>query len=1125
MNNHLKKVLYNFKKYSGDIELSRKDVNKSIVIMRFTILFFFMSIWGALATSYSQTAKLSLDVKNGTISQVIKEIEKQSEFTFVYNVNEVNLNKEVSVNFKNQSITEVLEELFGNNSLGYKITGRHIALFVKDLQQQNSIKIKGTVTDEKGEPVIGANVFIAGTTNGAVSDVDGRFELLVPANSILKVSYIGYIDQKVKIVDGKQSYAIVLKENSETLDEVVVVGYGSQKKSNITGSVASIRTSDYNDLNMDVTNVLQGRVAGVNVTNGGIIIRGAASINGSDPLWIVDGVPGGAPNMNDIESLEILKDAASTAIYGARGAGGVILVTTKKGNPGKITVNAKVNVGVAMPIDIPDMLQTVDYVDRKIAAGFTYNEASGWDNPSALPNTNWKDYVWNNALKQNYFVQVTGGNETTSFNTSAEFVKNERVQKGAYDSAGNLRMSSQTKFGKRFKMTEIITLGFSNNVPALYGIEESSKIYYRQVPTMEPYDISNTAGGGWGKQPAGGYYEGPNPAAIIGSVHAKNKAYKGGANLIFDWEIIDNLRAQVTFSGNFSSYANNNFQEYWSTGNVSEQQKYTKDYGESFNLRMLYTLTYDRTFGGKHYLKGMIGYEAYKAESTSAGGWKTGFSVEPVEDMSLGSGSTEALGGKGLSRSLSQFARLNYAYADKYMVEANIRRDGYDNFGPKNRFGIFPSASLGWNVTKESFISENENLRWLSQLKLRASIGRIGNNTVPQFLYEPSYTSNYLYYSYDSKTTSRGFWYSNIPNAAIKWEDVTQWNVGLDASLFNNRLNTTIEYYNKKTSDMLYSIGAPPSSGAYTSDIFAKAPSYTANIGEISNKGFEWMIQWRDSYQDFKYDMAFTLSTNKNRVIKLSDQINPIIWKGTSTGINSSIYRTENGNPMGQMYGYVVDGIIQDKAEIDALNAKSQGGVYQQAGTAAGDLKYRDMNGDNKITEADKTFIGNPWPKMILGLNLNFSYKGFDLNMGWTANTGVDIFNSAKAYERSFYGDFNTTYKVFEAWSPTNMSSEHPRVINSDPNNNFKNVSSYFVEDGSFLKLKNLHFGYNLPKTFLSKLGIQGLKFYVNCDNMLIISKFQGDPEIGGGYLQRNHYTEKRFPKTRSVMGGLSLTL
>lgn len=412
----------------------------------------------------------------------------------------------------------------------------------------------------------------------------------------------------------------------------------------------------------------------------------------------------------------------------------------------------------------------------------------------------------------------------------------------------------------------------------------------------------------------------------------------------------------------------------------------------------------------------------------------------------------------------------------------------------------------------------------MSQLKLRGSYGKIGNNTIPQFLYEPSFTNNYLYYSYDGQNTQRGFWYSNVANATIKWEDVAQWNIGVDASFLDNRLNTTIEYYDKKTSDMLYSVGVPPSAGP-SSEPFSETSSYRANIGKISNRGFEWMVQWRDSYKDFRYDVAFTLSTNKNKVVKFSDQVNPIIWAGSDAALNSSIYRTENGQPMGQMYGYVVDGIIQDQAEIDALNAQSPDGLYQQAGTAPGDLKYKDLNGDGKVTNEDKTYIGNPWPDLMYGLNINLSWKGFDLSMGWLGNAGVDVFNSAKLYERSFYGDYNTTYKVYEAWSPTNRATSHPRVTKEDPNGNFKNVSSYFVEDGSFFKLKNLHFGYNLPKSILSHLKIEGLKFYINCDNLFIITKFQGDPELGGGYLERNMYSVKRAPSTRTIMGGLSLAL
>ena len=319
---------------------------------------------------------------------------------------------------------------------------------------------------------------------------------------------------------------------------------------------------------------------------------------------------------------------------------------------------------------------------------------------------------------------------------------------------------------------------------------------------------------------------------------------------------------------------------------------------------------------------------------------------------------------------------------------------------------------------------------------------------------------------------------------------------------------------------MLYSLSAPLSSGA-------SSTTYYSNIGEISNKGFEFMVQYRDRVSDFRYDVALTLSTNKNKVERLSDQVNPMIWQSyTWRGLNAGTHLTQNGHPMGEMYGYVVEGIFQDQSEVDALNAKSPSGLYQFAGTSAGDLKYKDLNGDGKIdAENDKTVIGNPWPKLIYGLNINLSYKNFDLSMGWVGNAGVDIFNAAKTEERTFYGDCNSTYKIYEAWTPENKNATNPRVTKDDPNGNFKNISSYFVEDGSFLKLKSLHFGYNLPKTALSVLRIQGLKVFVNCNNVFSITKFQGDPELGGGYLQRNLYIGNRYPSTRSFMGGISLTL
>lgn len=1117
MKNHFIRVLKEEKMHPNRNFVSSKSIQKIVIIMKFTFMFLVMSIWGATATSYSQTARLTLQVKNGTVSDVIEEIEKQSEYTFVYNIKEVDLNKTVSVSVKDKLITDVLEKLFNDNSLGYKISDNHIALFIKNSQQQHNFIVSGMVTDENGEPVIGANVVEKGTTNGVVTDVNGEYTLNVRKGAVLLISYVGYISKEVTIVN-QRTINIELREDNQNLDEVVVVGYGVQKKSNITGSVASVKPETFKDLDLGVTEIIQGRIAGVHVSNGNIIIRGAASINGSDPLWIVDGVQGSAPNFNDIESIEILKDAASTSIYGARGAGGVILVTTKKGKAGRISVNAKANVGVAMPIDIPTMLSTPDFIDRKLAAGFPNNPASGWDNPSALPNTNWNDEIWGNALKQNYFIQMTGGTEKTSFNMSADYNRNEGFKIGNWNEGASLRIASSTQINKKVKVTEIVSLGFGNDHPS-----NPLGISYRQVPTMKVYDPENISGGGWGRQPAGGYYEGTNYVMDELVHHRDNKNYWGKANLVLDWEIIKDLKFQANLSGDFSSYANNDFQEAWNIGSLSRGNEYNKDYGSGHTLRMFYTLTYDHTFAEKHYLKGMLGYEASQGESSSAGGWKNGFSVKVAEDMGLGTGEKDIKGGKGRSRSLSQFARINYAYDSKYLFEATIRRDGYDNFGPDNRFGLFPSLSLGWNIAKESFIADN--VEWLSQLKLRGGWGKIGNNTIGQFLYEPSFTNDLLYYSYDGESVQRGFWYGKVANASIKWEEVAQFDLGLEAGFLNNRLNFTAEYYNKNTSDMLYWIGVPISTGASASN--GGIPTYPANIGEINNKGFDFMVQYRDSYRDFHYDVAFTLSTNKNKVVKLNDEINPVIWKGPSGDCtwNSAQYRTENGQPMGQLYGYVVDGIFQDQSEIDALNAKAPSGIYQQAGTAPGDFRYKDINKDGEITNEDKDYIGNPWPKLIYGLNISLSWKNFDLIMGWVGNAKFDIFNDAKAYERNLYGDYNTTYKVYEAWTPQNPSTEHPRVLKEDPNGNFKNFSSYFVEDGSYFKLKNLHIGYNLPKSLLNKFYIQGLKVFINCNNIFTFSKFQGDPELSGGYLERTTYSSTRFPASKSVMGGISLTL
>lgn len=1094
---------------------------KSIKAMKIAFILSFICAFQAIALNTgAQNAVITIEKSTDSLEKLFQEIEKQTSYLVVYSNQEIDTKERFLASNSSGKVVDFLDDAFRGTDIKYFFENDYIVLTKKEMssltkQEQTKKTVSGVVKDKNGEPIIGASVSVVGTTIGTATDIDGKFSLSVSGNEIIKISYIGYQEKRINI--GTQVFInVILEEQTKLLDEVIVVGYGVQKKSNITGAIASIKPSEYKDTGLSATDLLQGRVAGVNVTNGDIIIRGAASINGSGPLWIVDGVPTEvAPNVNDIESFEVLKDASSTAIYGARAAGGVILVTTKKGVAGKTTVNAWLNLGVLMPIDVPKMLGTEDYIKAKLASGYSAPPNAGWDNPSQLPNTNWNDMLWRNAFQQNAFIQMTGGNENNTYNTSLELYNSPGIKLSDTQKGGKFRYAGNTKVNKRFSVKEIITLGYLDKDPSAGG-----GISFRQIPTMKDYDPENVDGGGWGTQPTG--YGGGNPLMNQLNTVYNNKYYDASANLIFTWNIIDGLVLEANLSDSFAATAENQFETAYNIGSLSKPDRLEKNFSVSNNMRMFYTLQYDKLFAGKHYFKVLLGYEAAKGTSVTSGGRKYDFTVQPAWNMNLGNGEMMVLGGQSDSRSLSQFGRVNYAYADKYMFEATVRRDGYDNFGPENRFGVFPSVSAGWNIAKESFVVDN--LPQLSQLKLRASWGKTGNNTVPQFLYDPAYTAalndvhnTHQYYSFGlGGVILNGYRYAGLPNKGIKWEEVTQTDIGVELGLFNNNLLVTAEYYDKKTTDMLYDMNIPASAGASVS-------SYKANIGDIHNRGFDLAIQYRNYYNDFRYDVALTLSTNKNKVVKLNDDINPIIERGGSEAITGSIYRTENGKPMGQMYGYVVDGIFQTQEEVDAMNAASPTGLYQVAGTAAGDFKFKDLNGDGRITEEDRQYIGNPWPKLIYGININLSWRGFDLVMGWLGHQGVDIYNISKAVERNFYGDWNTTAKVFEGWTAEHPT-KHPRVISGDPNNNFKTVSSYFVENGSFLKLKNLHFGYNLPKSILSKVHLKGMKIYVNCNNLLTFTKFQGDPEIGGGYLERNCYSDTRWPASKSIVGGISLT-
>ncbi len=1107
-------------------EWDSHSLMKTFRIMRITVFLILASILQTFANdAYSQKTRLSLNLQKTKLVDALDEIESKTEFYFLFNEKLIDSDRTVNMSVKNEKIDEILDQLFAGTDIVYTVADRKIILapsfLSSDEQQQNSVS--GKVTDSSGISLPGVAVVVKGETKGTITDVNGEFSISnVPKNAILQFSFMGMITQEIA-TEGKTNIDVVMIEEVIYLNDVVVVGYGTQKKSDVTGSIVSLKPTEFKDMNIGVTDAIQGRVAGVNVSNGSIIIRGATSINGADPLWIVDGSAGVIPSMDDIESIEVLKDAASTAIYGASGAGGVILVTTKKGKSGKLQIHAKANIGYEMPTNLPDYLSTTDYIKVRLASGYQPSanemEIAGWNNPSALPNTRWNDLLFKNALKQNYYLNLSGGTGKTKLTSTMEFFNNEEIGIASpVQKEVKFRLASETQFNRKLKITQILNANYSSSEGG-----RGSGLFPRATPIMQPYDINNPDGG-WGMRPAGNLTNAYNPMMDVMMYHSLTSGGSTNLNVIVDYEILKGLIFQANFTGSAGGGSNTTYNADATAGDVFWESKLTSSNGTNAFGKMFYTLNYNKTFAEKHNIGALIGYEASKSLGYSTSAAATEFSVDPAWSIGLGNVQQPSSGSRYEGGGLSQFGRINYAYDGKYMLQATIRRDGYSVFGPDNRFGIFPSVSAGWNVHKESFIADNFN--WISNLKLRSGYGSIGNSSVPSFLYLSSWTNTRSYYSPDGINVVKPYRYDKMPNTGIKWETVTQLDIGLEGGLFNNKLNFSVEYYDKKTTDMLYPITLPPSAAQHMGTTWTQTP-YIANIGEINNKGYDFMVQYRGNVKDFKFDVALTASTNKNIVVKLSDELNPIIWKN---GLDwhpmaSSMYRTENGFPMGQMYGYQVAGIFQNQAEIDALNAAAgEGNFYQVEATAPGDFKYVDTNLDDMITFDDAVVIGNPWPKLIYGTNINLSWKDFELNMGWVGNFDVDIYNAQKFVDHNIFQSDNATTKILDSWSPANTDSENPRVVFGDPNQNFALQSSYFIEDGSYLKLKTLYLGYNLPQSVLSKLHISDMKIFVNCYNLFTITKFDGDPELGGGYLERNSYSSSRTPSTSSFMGGVSLT-
>jgi len=1042
--------------------------------------------------------------------------------------------------------------------------------------------VTGTVTDAQGEPIIGASIVEQNTTNGTVTDFDGKYQFDIAVGKTMVVSYVGYTTRMVRITDAKQVYDLTLEEDNELLEDVVVVGYGTQKRSDVTGAISSVSAKDIESFSTSsLAESLQGLAAGVSVTKGSgspgeaaeIMIRGAGNLSGMSPLYVVDGVAQDAGfnfNMRDVESIEILKDAGSAAIYGSRAAGGVILITTKHGKQEKTHVTLNIRAGWRKTVNKLELLDTEDWIKaRDIWGTGSTLQTMGVSSIDELPNTNWMDVMYGTGIEQEYNVGVTHSGDKTNMFMSIGYYDEKGTYMGTSAKRFSFRTNLDHKVGKHVTIGESLYGTWTKTDPAAQSSVYYHTIPFRTVPVAEVYNEDGT----YAKTPTS-VGSGPNFAGIEDAFHTyHNDNYYLNARAYLDVKFIEGLIWHTNASAALTAYSSNQFQEYKDFGPVQvgvPGGQLFSSAGTTLNLMFNSTLTYEHTWGDHHF-KAMVGTEWWRLDGYGLSTTAYNFTVSPAQSIALASeGKTkDASDNLPQERRGSAFARINYEYAGRYMLAVNFRADASDRFVKDNRWGYFPSVNAGWRISEEPWVKpETEN--WLSNMKIRASWGMLGNDNVAQYMYESTYALTGVSHSFDNTSQSAtGAWLAVLGNENLRWEQVNQWDIGLDLGFLNNRLTFTYDYYDRQTKDMIYRGSLPLSSGMsyyFASDDPGNTVPVYLNAGLVKNSGHEIALGWKEKRGDFEYGIQWNASFNQNRVLQVGDApgAQPI-----DAGVDNSwtqLARTEDGMPLGMFYGYECLGIFQDQAQVDAYNQKAldnwraanpdhpygyaengqplsadgkEMGIYwQKANTGVGDLIYDD-NGIGRVTDKSKKYIGNPWPKMEMGLVLSFAWKGIDLNAVFNGAFGFEIMNLMKPYTNMFSSD-NTTKNIFN----TSCFGKGNTTVTSDPrvgylddkgsmigdgaaNKNYSTVSSYLLEKGDYFKLKNLSIGYTLPQKWTKKAYMEKVRVYFSAQNVFTITKYSGnDPEIGrysSGQLLWNVDTQYRYLPNRLFSFGLDV--
>lgn len=1088
------------------------------------------------ASIYQIDDKLQLPNEDKA-SVVFDQIMKVHNINLIYDASSVKgivLNRD---NIYGKNVDKDLDRVLKGSGLNFKKISESIYVIKSNsVRSENTVQkakksktVLGKVTDyETGEALIGVSILKKGTNNGTQTDFNGNFELKLDKGDVLIFSYIGYQTKEIEYSD-QENLNITIAKDEEVIDEVVIIGYGTQKKRDLTGAVSQIGATELKQLpNTGLEQALQGRSAGVFVTQnsgapGGALsirIRGTGSTTSAEPLYVIDGIPvindnagtsatferdGGGQytnalttiNPNDIESIEILKDASATAIYGSRGGNGVVLITTKKGKSGKSSLSYETYVGAQQLYRQIPMMDLVQYAEY-LAETQGQDDIEEFENLDLLgTGTNWQDEIFRTAFMQNHQISLSGGSETTTFSLTGGYHEKEGIVQGSKFSRYSMKMNLNHNYSDRLRIgANILAARTKENITFN---DNSNGIIYTALLTP-PNVPARTLTGEFGTPTGDVVLQFTNPLANALETEDINRKNRVLANTFLEFDVFSGFKYRMELGTDILYSNHNTFWPEFDRNNLSQNSKVRRNLSNNFFWINKHLFMYNKQFNENHKLDGLVGFEAQSGAYEWLFASRENLPTNELMQLNLGDAGTQVNGGGAGDWSLlSGLARLNYSIFDRYLVTGTYRIDGSSRFGPENRYGVFPSFALGWRVSEENFLSGWDKL---DNLKVRAGYGTVGNQEIGLYSFRSVLRAQTIAFG-DALTTVYGP--DNIANPTVKWETSIQTNLGFDLGFYKNRLEVIFDIYNKVSKDMLLQQIIPATAGGFN-------PPFV-NIGEMRNRGMEITLNTQNFIKPIDWRTSFNFSINRNRVLNLGTN-------GSIPGVIQRVplTRTVEGEPIGQFYGHVTDGVFTSLEEIAEA-------PFQETGTRPGDIRFKDLNGDNVIDDADRTFIGNPNPDWTANLINDVAWKNFDLNIFIRGVYGNELYNLIRRDLEGTGAWHNQSSRVVDRWSPLNPEGQLPRAEGNDPNQN-RRVSDRFIEDGSYLRLQNLTLGYNLPENVTKRIQINNIRAYVSGQNLFTLTNYSGyDPELGS-FNQNpllSGIDNGRFPISRSITVGLNV--